>query len=95
VGESCGNCGRKKKDESYGVRRSIRHPITVCTKQIYTPGAYATNVQQPAGRTNELSQKYIQKGKESYKYLAVNHCRTLLTDRQVYTQTPFIPYGDM
>lgn len=46
-----------KKDRRYGVRQSIRHPITVYTKQIYTPGAYATNIQQPAGRTNELSQK--------------------------------------
>jgi len=57
MGESCGNCGRKKKDERYGVRQSIRHPITIYMKQIYTPGAYATNVEQPAGRTNEPSQK--------------------------------------
>jgi len=43
---------------------------------------------------NSVKNKF-KKGKGSYKYLAVNHCRTLLTDRQVHTQTPFIPYGDM
>jgi len=50
VGESFENCGRgEKKDKRYGARQSIRNPVIVYMKQIYTYGAYTTNVQQPAG----------------------------------------------